>query len=401
MPSPITSDRVRLDTCLRCGFKQFYTTLIFFSIHWAIVVYINSSFLEQFFTQQIISLLYIIGSCITIISFFIITKALNRFGNIHLVLILTILEISTLIGMAYTHTSFFAGFLFILHHAIVPLILFSLDALMEGLIGQNESVTGGKRGVFLTIGSFALACTTLSLGVLVGNDIPNFMHVYLASAIFLIPFLGILIHNFSEYTDPSYATGKAIENICMFWKNKDIRNVFFAHLLLQFFFAWMVVYTPIYLKNEMGFTWDQIGSILFVGLLAYVLFEYAIGYLADTYFGEKEMMAFGFAIISISTASFLFLDNTSVSAWMAVMFMTRMGASFVETTTESYFFKHTHSADMNLVGTFRIAQPLGYILGPALGGILLLFFPPHFIFVFLGICMIPGLFFTMALHDTL
>src|SRR5690606_1462126 len=101
------------------------------------------------------------------------------------------------------------------------------------------------------------------------------------------------------------------------------------------FFAWMVIYVPVYLSVELGFNWEEIGSILFVALMAYVLLEYAIGYLADNYFGEKEMMALGCIIMSLSVSCFIFLDGSSVLPWMIAMFMTRVGAAFVETTSES------------------------------------------------------------------
>jgi predicted MFS family arabinose efflux permease len=134
--------------------------------------------------------------------------------------------------------------------------------------------------------------------------------------------------------------------------------------------------------------------------MAYVLLEYIIGLAADKFFGEKEMMAFGFAIIGIATSWFIFLDNSSVIAWMIAMFMTRVGASFVETTTESYFFKHTQAKDTHTIGLFRITRPLSYVLGAFLGGITLYYLTFPLLFVVLGFAMIPGMFFAMALHDT-
>ncbi len=112
------------------------------------------------------------------------------------------------------------------------------------------------------------------------------------------------------------------------------------------------------------------------------------------------MMAFGFAILAVSTSWFVFLDHSPLVTWMAVMFMTRVGASFVETTTESYFFKHTESKDTNIIGIFRITRPLSYVLGALLGSITLHYLNFHLLFVLLGLLMIPGMFFAMALKDT-
>ena len=137
-----------------------------------------------------------------------------------------------------------------------------------------------------------------------------------------------------------------------------------------------------------------------MGLMAYVLLEYLIGLVADKFIGEREMMAFGFAVIAIATSWFVFLDNSSVIVWMIAMFMTRVGASFVETTTESYFFKHTGGKDTSLISIFRITRPLSYVIGAILGSLTLNLFPFEILFVVLGFLMIPGMFFAMALKDT-
>ncbi len=399
MPVPVTPE-FRCASRTKGGFTSMYTALLLFSLHWAVVLYINSSYLEQFVSHQTVSVLYILGAVLTITAFLHATPLLNRFGNTRLVITWTILEFCTLIGMAVSHSAILSMVLFVLHQAIVPLILFNLDIYMEELIGDKEGSTGGKRGALLTIMSLTGALASLGMGKLVGEGTPDFSLAYLVSAVILLPFLVIMVRHFRGFCDPAYPHFKIVHGIKEFWKIKDIRNVFFAHFLLQLFFTWMVIYTPVYLANIIGFHWENIGSILFVGLMAYVFLEYIIGYIADTFIGEKEMMAFGFAIIGIATSWFVFLDETSILVWMIAMFMTRVGASFVEVTTESYFFKHTQGKDTNVIGIFRITRPLSYVLGAILGGITLHLLPFELLFVVLGLMMIPGMFFAMALHDT-
>lgn len=401
MPSPATSIYSRRTVCTRCGFPAFYSTLIFFSLHAAIVMYINSSFATQFFGAQAVSLLYIAGFLLSLPLFFFAPSAINRIGNIWFIVIAALVEALMLLGLAFTQTAALLLPLFIFHLATVPIIYYAFDILLEGLVGTDESTTGGRRGLFLAIGAFTLACAAWGTGQLMGTDTPNYQLAYIASAAFLVPFLLLLVFNFSKYVDPAHPKFKVIETISAFWHRVDVRRVFFASFLLQFFFSWMVIYVPVHLATQIGFNWEEIGSILFVALMAYVLLEYPIGYLADNYFGEKEMMALGFVIMSLSVSSFVFLNEASIFSWMVALFMTRVGAAFVETTTESYFFKHTGSGDLAIVGIFRIAQPLGYILGPVLGGILLFFFPLSTIFIILGICMLPGFLIAASLHDTL
>jgi len=399
MPSPIISEFRSMSRKKR-NFFALYSALILLSLHWAIVLYINSSFLEQFIDSAKIGFLYTISSVLTIIVFLSASRLLTRTGNYLLTIAFTALEFSVLIGMALTHSAWLAIPLFITHQAVVPLILFTLDIFMEEMIGDEEDGTGGRRGMFLTLMSFTGALASLAAGYLVGDGVPQFFLAYIASAILLIPFLVIIMRYFKTFEDPDYPSLKIIYGFLNFWKQKDVRNVFFAHFTLQLFFAWMVIYTPIYLAAEVGFNWKEIGEILFGGLMAYVLFEYIIGVIADKWLGEKEMMALGFLIMAVTTSWFAFLNSHIVMAWILAMFMTRVGASFVETTTETYFFKHTAGKDTTLISFFRITRPLSYVLGAVLGSLTLYFLPFNLLFVVLGLLMVPGLFFTMALRDT-
>jgi predicted MFS family arabinose efflux permease len=399
MPIPVTTE-YRCASRRKGGFNSLYSALLLLSLHWAVVLYINSSYLERFVSHQTISALYILGALFTILAFLYASRFLTKYGNVRLTIFFTIIEFCALLGMAFTNTPFVAVTLFVIHQAIVPLTLFGLDIFMEELIGGEETSTGGRRGLLLTIMSITGALASLGMGKLVGNGVPNFSLAYIASALILIPFLYIIIKHFRGFCDPEYPQLHIFSGIQSFWRFKDIRNVFFAHLLLQLFFTWMVIYTPVYLSTIIGFHWEHIGIILFMGLMAYVLLEYLIGYAADNYIGEKEMMAFGFAIIAIATSWFIFLDESSIIAWMIAMFMTRVGASFVEVTTESYFFKHTQGKDTNLISIFRITRPLSYVFGAILGSITMYLLPFELLFVVLGCLMLPGLFFAMALHDT-
>ena len=384
----------------KAGFKLFYLALLLLSFHWSMVVYVNSTYLEQFVSAKTVGVLYVCGTLFTVLAFLHATPLLSRFGNRQLTIFLTILEIAALLGMAFSESLLIVVPLFILHQAIVPLILFTLDIFMEDMIGKHEESTGERRGLFLTITSLMGALASLGTGNLLGAGVPNFTIVYLLSAAILFPFLLIIINRFRGFSDPHYPSFEIIAGIKSFWKYKDVRNVFCAHFLLQLFFAFMVIYVPVYLSTVLHYNWEQIGQILFVGLMAYVCFEYLVGYVADVFIGEKEMMAFGFAIMAVSISWLVFLDSDTVLAWMIAMFIARVGASLVETTTESYFFKHTQSKDANVIGLFRITQPLAYMTGAGLGVVVLAFLPYELLFVVLGFCMVPGLFFAMALHDT-
>ena len=139
---------------------------------------------------------------------------------------------------------------------------------------------------------------------------------------------------------------------------------------------------------------------MFFAQMAYVIFEYPIGIIADKYIGEKEMMGFGFLIIAISMSWMSFVTIPSVLTWSIIMFTTRVGASFVEVTTESYFFKQTKSSDAQIISFFRITRPLAYVLGALLASLSLLYLPFNLLFVVVASLMIPAMFFTINIEDT-
>ena len=383
------------------GIKTLYVALLLLSLHWSLVVYLHSSFLEQFLSDTSIGYLYLIGSIISMVPMYLMSRFLRRIGNYKLTLVITLIEIGALLGMAYAEDVYTAVLFFLIHFIVVPLILFNLDVFIETIIGSQEKRTGSTRGLYLVFLSLAGAVAPLLSGFLIGNTMdPDFSVAYTASALTLLPFCAIIILYFKNFKDPHYPANNSIRTIIPFLKEGAMRNIVLVQLLLQIFFTWMTIYTPLYLANNAGFSWSEIGLILFVGLFAYVIFEYPIGIIADRYLGEKEMMAFGFLVLAISTSWLTFLPPGEIVLWMVAMFITRVGASFVEVTSESYFFKHAQGEDTDKMSLFRMARPISSIVVPLLGAVALSFTDMSFSFVLLALLMVPGLLLTLFLKDT-
>lgn len=381
-------------------FSVVYWAMLLLSLHWSLVTYINSSFLEQFMSTEAIGTLYIIGSAITILAFLFISRVLQQLGNYHLTIGLAITEVAVLLGMSVTHDFRLVIPLFVAHHAVVPLLLFNLDVFMEGLVGEHEDHTGSKRGLLLTAMSIAGAVAPLLAGFLIGNGHPRFILAYLLSAFLMVPFIVIVSRHLKQFSDPEYKRIDIFSSFRYFWMHKNLRLVFAAHFLLQLFFAWMIIYTPLYLATVVGFGWNEIGFIIFFALLAYVVLEYPIGEIADRYIGEKEMMATGFLIMAISTAWLAFISTPALVPWMVTMFITRIGASLVEATSESYFFKQIEGSDANIIGFFRITRPLAIAVGAMIGSFALLSVSFSGLFVVLGLTMLTGIPLALMLKDT-
>jgi hypothetical protein len=104
--------------------------------------------------------------------------------------------------------------------------------------------------------------------------------------------------------------------------------------------------------------------------------------------------------IAISTAWIAFVTVPSVVVWSVIMFITRVGASLVEVTTESYFFKQTRSSDAQIISFFRITRPLAYTIGATIASLALLYLPFNLLFIVIAFLMIPAMLVTLNITDT-
>jgi hypothetical protein len=82
------------------------------------------------------------------------------------------------------------------------------------------------------------------------------------------------------------------------------------------------------------------------------------------------------------------------------MFIVRIGASFVEVTTEVHFFKRTNSSDAQIISFFRVTRPLAYIAGALLASLSLLWLPFNLLFIVFALMMIPAMFITLDIVDS-
>jgi len=382
------------------AFWLIYVLSVIFTFHGLIVAFSSSTYMEQFASPEVVGSLYTVASAFSIIVFLFIPRILQRIGNFSLTLLLVAFEIATLVLIGLTLSPAITIGAFILFLVINPIIYLNIDIFSESLIGTNEGSTGSKRGLALTLMSLAAVFGPLALSLIVGEDSSRLYLTYLVSAFIFSSFFFLVLIHFRTFRDPQYKPIELKSFITCFWRNYDLRLVFLAHLLLQIFFTWVIVYLPLYMAIEVGLSWEAIGSIIAVGLLAYVIVEYPAGILADKYFGEKEMMAIGFVILAISSSWIVFMENAPILSWMILMFVSRVGASLVEVTTESYFFKHTNGSDTNAIGFFRLTRPLSTVIGTLAGTLILLLLPFKLAFVVLGFFMLPGIFLASRIHDT-
>lgn len=380
------------------GLFSIYLLGFLFAFHVALPTYINSSFLNVYISEKLVGIIYIIASIFTILCFLLIPFVLKKFGNYKTALFLVIFEMIALLGLAFLNSALWLIVLFILNLIAIPLMYFLTDIFLENY--SSNQATGKIRGIYLTSVNLAWAISPLVSGLILASN--NYSKIYLVSFLFLIPVAIILLTSLSNFKDSKYQATHVWRTIKVIWRDKNLLNIVMANWLLFFFYSWMIIYTPLYLYKNIGFSWAQIGITFSIMLLPFVLFQFMLGRLADKQWGEKELLCLGFIIIALSTGFLSFFHSNNIFLWAAILFITRIGASIIEVMCDTYFFKKVDSLNANVISFYRMSSPLAYIFAPLFAVIMLNFFSfdIEYLFLVLGIIMLLGLKFSLALKDT-
>lgn len=381
------------------SFILVYIVSIIFTFQSLLTAYSSSTYLEMFIAPQFVGMVFSVAAFFALVITLTIPRLLRRIGNVNTSLLLMFLITISLLLIGLAPNPTIAILAFIALMALSPQIYFNIDIFLETLIGTEEGTTGSKRGFILTLMSMAAFFSPLAMGHIIGDSNDLASVYYVAAAVGLL-FIAVVIARFRHFYDPAYVTIRVRDLIKSAAINKDISTVLSTHFLLQFFFTWAVIYFPLYLATVVGFDWETIGKIIAAGLFAFVVFEYPIGIIADRHLGEKEMMALGFVVLTLASATIFTMTGASALSWMILMFFSRFGASLVEVTTESYFFKQVKGHDSNLISLFRLMRPLANLVGALVASISLIFLPFNAIFIVLALIMASGAFITLRLTDT-
>ena len=113
------------------------------------------------------SLIYSVGAALAILAFLFFSHLLRTFGNVKLVLALSLIDIASLVTIGLTEHGAVMAVAFVLLFTVRPLIFLSIDIFSENLMGGDESSTGSKRGLTLSLMSIATTIAPLVMGLIV------------------------------------------------------------------------------------------------------------------------------------------------------------------------------------------------------------------------------------------
>jgi predicted MFS family arabinose efflux permease len=102
----------------------------------------------------------------------------------------------------------------------------------------------------------------------------------------------------------------------------------------------------------------------------------------------------------MSTATFIFakLGAASLFSYALVLFLTRMGASVLETMCDSAFFKQVSDSDSAVISVYRNMMPFAYTIGPLLAGAIFAISSYQTLFTILGMLVLVSIIIAMKLR---
>jgi len=354
--------------------------LIFFLI-------VNFSFFATKFLESWVGFLYTASAILVVLGLYTVPKLINRFGTSRILGFMILASIGSIITLVLSSNVAIIATCFIIYFAFDTCIYLGLDIIIEHWSENNNQ--GVVRGIYLTALSVAFMCAPIIGGFLM--DRLGFTALYSLSVIMLAPVFIIIALVLPSITHTHASKANILGLAKKFLRHPDFSAVFCINFILQFFYCWMVIYTPLYLHEQLGIHWDIIGQLFTIMLSAFVVSEYIVGRIADRFRIERGLMITGLVIIGIAT---LFVAKAPVMTfWVlaATLFLTRIGASIIEVSTESYFFRRVNHEDTGSIGFFRNTYPFAYIIAPILSSVILKFAPLWTLFIVLGIICFLGI----------
>jgi len=380
-------------------FSLIYSLVFLLAIADAIAGYVQSSFLNQFFSLPSLGL--IIGLCAlsSLIASIWLPKLISHLSIYKTGLSLVIINIVCSLILFFSQNAVLILVAFLIRYLGFIFLLVVLDIFLEKI--SSDKITGFIRSAYLTIINIAWLASPWLMGLLVGTN--NYGRIYLTGAIIMLALLALFIFNRKKLDQDSRT--KAIDvdflvSVKKLFSNKNLLAVFSSVIALNIFYAVAVIYIPIYLNRDLGFSWQTIGLIFTIMLLPFVLIQFPAGILADKRIGEKEMMMSGNVIMAIASAIIFITNSSGMFFWASLLFLSRVGAALAEGMQEIYFYKKINARDIGLINFFRQGRAIGWLIGSLLAFGLLKFTNIKGLFLAVAFILIINILQLTIIEDT-
>ncbi|HCU70672.1 MAG TPA: hypothetical protein DIC35_02860 [Candidatus Moranbacteria bacterium] len=376
----------------RLKLTSFVTLLMGFSQ--AMLVYIMSSYFELSSGIENIGVFYGFSYVVflfVLLNFHKLVRIGGKSNIFYFSLLAKIIALTMLVLMGPSKASVALMMLYIILGHIEWV---ALDAIVESFSVDKKS--GRIRGLHLTIVNAGFM-----FGPFISMDILEKMGFHGVFMLALVFNCFVFIFSLIGFRSVNHRFDQKLKFVDIIKKvivRKNIMRIYYIAFALDFFYAVMTIYAPIYLQG-LGYSWEKIGIIFTIMLIPFVLVQYPMGVLADKRTGEKEFIIFSLLIMAVSTISVYFIGTGTVFLWAVILFFTRIGAALLEILRDSYFFKKVDAYDVDIIGFFRTSLPMAYIAATMFCTLTLFFLSIKFTFILAGIVTLSALYPAFKLVD--
>ena len=339
-----------------------------------------------------------VGSILALIASIKIARSIKKFHTYQFTFGVALAEIVVIILFGHTQNIYLLPIFFIVHFVLQVLLNVCLNIFIQNF--TIHAKVGSTRGLFLSVFNIGILLSPFIGGMIL--KFSSFATLYTVSACMLIPYLFFLHKYLNHMKEPAYHQIDIFEAAQKVLANKNLRAAFIGELVVQSFYAVMIIYSPIYLTAIGIPLTTYLTIILPLALLPLVLLPYELGYIADTKLGEKEILIIGLLILSVATFLFVIITTTDVRIWVFVLLVSRIGASFVETMSFSYYFKKVEVEDPSLTALFINTQSIATLIVGTVGVIVAPFLGEHpqLMFIILGCVILWCISYILPMKDT-
>ena len=361
----------------------------------AFVLYIESDYFKTAIRSDNVTLFYIVSYAAALFLVVNWHHFIRIFGEKNVFLVTLSVKFLIVLWLAFSPVTIWSAMGLAVYMILAVLTWLDMDILLE--ICSTDKVTGGIRGLYLTIQNAGYLVAPFFAGYLVGNF--GLPWAFRGALIFIGAIIVTALVKINSICDGKVKRIKFIELLRKVSKRKNVLRIYYISFLLEFFYALMIIYTPLYLL-ENGFTWGQIGKMITFMLIPFVILQYPAGLLADKKFEERDMLKWSIFLMAFATAAIYFISSGSLLVWALILFGTRIGASLVEVLRDSYFYKRIDQRDVDIVDFFRTVRPVAYIVGPLIATPVIFFLHIKFIFPIIGLVVLTGFWVTKNLASS-
>lgn len=361
----------------------------------AVLAYIISSYFKLATGTENVGVFYAVSYIIFLVVLLNLHKVMRVLGKANVFYFALLAKLVVIVLLIFSDPSAVGILLLMLYIILGHIEWVALDVIIESF--SVDRMSGRIRGLHLTI---------LNAGFLFGPFVSTyilsrigFQGIFVFSLVFNAFVFIFALLSFRKVNHRFEQKLKVIDVFRKVVVRKNVMRIYCISFVLEFFYALMLIYTPIYLR-DLGYSWEHIGIIFSVMLIPFVLVQYPAGILADKKIGEKEMLIFSLFAMALATGAIYFVGAGTVAIWAAILFATRIGAALIEILRDSYFFKRIDGHDVDLVDFFRTALPLAYICAATFSSFVLFLFPTKYIFILTAAVVLLALYPAFKLKDS-